>query len=319
MLEVVGIGVPYVDLVVNIDALPTHNQGTQMRGYSWQGGGKVPTALVALSRLGAKVGMVCTVGDDSFGRFTIDDFQRHGVDTTQVVVEPGGRTPFSVILSDSETKGRSIIWHPGKLRGLSREILDWDYVLSTKVVHVSASTEVDLEVCRRAKELGIPVAIDADGFCHEILQLAPYVDHFIASEDFALDYDGTQTPKEVAQSIAKLGPSVVVITLGKRGCIYYDHKNIGAVAAFQVEVKDSLGAGDVFHGGYLYGVLQGWEVEECCRFASAVSAMKCTQMGGRAGIPTLEEVQHFLSTGEVVLDDADRLLELYSRMPGFRA
>jgi ribokinase len=64
--------------------------------------------------------------------------------------------------------------------------------------------------------------------------------------------------------------------------------------AFQIEAVDTTGAGDVFHGGYIFGLLQGWDLERVVRFASAVAAIKCRQMGGRTGIPRLDEVMQFL-------------------------
>ena len=120
---------------------------------------------------------------------------------------------------------------------------------------------------------------------HELLRL---VDYLIASADFAED------PRELAQ---RYGCPVVGITRGAEGATFLDaDRRLIRVPGFDVNVADTTGAGDVFHGGFIFGLLQGWALEEVIRFANAVAAMKCTQIGARRGIPRLEEVQRFLSS-----------------------
>ena len=80
MIEVVGIGNPIMDFLVHTNKIPATNGYSRMKEYSWQGGGKVPTALVTLGRLGVKTGIIGIVGADAFGRFSIEDFKRHNVD-----------------------------------------------------------------------------------------------------------------------------------------------------------------------------------------------------------------------------------------------
>ena len=86
----------------------------------------------------------------------------------------------------------------------------------------------------------------------------------------------------------------MVITLGSKGSIGWDGENLIYQEAFPVEAKDTTGAGDVFHGAYIYGTLQGWTMTECMRFASAVSALKCKEVGAQRGIPRMEEVLEFM-------------------------
>jgi sulfofructose kinase len=88
---------------------------------------------------------------------------------------------------------------------------------------------------------------------------------------------------------------VVVVTLGREGCICLSANDVFRQRAFRVPVVDTTGAGDVFHGGFLYGLLRGWQLPVIVRFASAVAAIKCGQLGGRDGIPSLRQVKDFLS------------------------
>ena len=122
-----------------------------------------------------------------------------------------------------------------------------------------------------------------DESTHELLKL---VDYLIASSDFASD------PRELAD---RYGCPVVGITRGAEGALFVDrNRRLIESPGFKVAVADTTGAGDVFHGGFIYGILQGWPLEEAVRFANAVAAMKCMQIGARRGIPTLPQVQEFL-------------------------
>ena len=117
----------------------------------------------------------------------------------------------------------------------------------------------------------------------------------IASEKFTKPLSGPRVSPEVALDALKvLGPGEVVITLGSKGSIGWDGKKVIFQEAFPIQAKDTTGAGDVFHGAYIYGTLQGWAMAECMRFASAVSALKCREVGAQKGIPNMDEVIEFM-------------------------
>src|SRR5512137_1985212 len=118
MIDVVGIGTPVMDFLINTRKFPERNGGAELRECSWQGGGKVTSALIALGRLGGESGIVGMVGNDVFGRFCIDDFNRHQVDTSHLIVDEGGQTAFCICLSDEETRGRSLLGRRAPLRRL---------------------------------------------------------------------------------------------------------------------------------------------------------------------------------------------------------
>jgi len=122
------------------------------------------------------------------------------------------------------------------------------------------------------------------------------VDILIASETFAAPLvDPRAGPEEHLHALRAMGPREVVITCGALGSMGLDRGQVVGQKAFEVPVKDTTGAGDVFHGGYIYGLLRQWGMKECMRFASAVAALKCAQMGAQAGIPSLKAVRHFLA------------------------
>ncbi len=123
----------------------------------------------------------------------------------------------------------------------------------------------------------------------------PQIDVLIASAQFAAPLVGEDSPADKAlEALSRFGPQEIVITLGSKGSVGWNRGDIVAQGAFPVEVADTTGAGDVYHGAYIYGLLRGWGTKNCMRFASATSALKCKAIGARPGIPALEEVNRFL-------------------------
>lgn len=130
-----------------------------------------------------------------------------------------------------------------------------------------------------------------------MIELAGLCDFLVCSEEFAREYVGSEhafDPEQVIRQMKSLGSPTVTITLGEQGSITCHGETVFRAPAYKVDVVDTTGAGDVFHGGYIYGLLQKWELKEVLRFASAIAALKCRRLGGRAGIPSLEEVHPML-------------------------
>lgn len=312
-MDVVGIGKVAVDLLANVPKIPKEDDRTTIKDYSWQGGGKVPTALVALARLGAKCGMITIVGDCNYGRFCIEDFKYHGVDVSQIVVDKKGQTPFSIVLSDDYTHGRSIMHYPGTCRSLEISDLDKDYVQSARYLHLAYGTPASRQGAIWAREKGIPVVFDADYYRPDIEEMIPLIDVFIASEFYYKAIFDDEDYERNCKKIQSMGPDIVVFTLGQRGCVGIKGNMFFMEDAFRVAVKDTTGAGDVYHGAFIYGLLQNWDIQKIARFSNAVAAIKCTRIGGRAAIPTLETVTKFLDTGIIDYAEIDKRVVMYRR------
>lgn len=312
-MDVIGIGTPCVDFLAHIKEFPRANQSTRLLEYSWQGGGKVPTAMVALARLGARGGIIGVVGDCVWGKFCMDDFKRHGLDTSRMIVDHGKEIAFCLVLSDEKDQGRNIIYHPGNVRQLAWGDLDRVYITSGKYLHLAEVTPITRQAALWAKERQVRVVFDADGFSQDIENMLPFIDVFIASEFYYRAVFADEDYEENCRQYAGRGPSIVVFTLGAKGCVGVDGKGFFRMPGFKVDVRDTTGAGDVFHGAFIYGLLQGWDTREVARFANAVAAIKCTRIGGRAGIPDLETVTRFLQTGEINYSEIDQRVEYYRK------
>ena len=138
------------------------------------------------------------------------------------------------------------------------------------------------------------------------------MDYFVASEFvYNMSFSDRDYERHM-EDILEKGPSDVVFTFGSKGCRGLNKEGYFELPAFRVPVVDTVGAGDTFHGAFFYGLTHGYSLKETARFASAVSAIKCTCIGGRAGIPTPDITKKFLETG--VIDSAPLMerVEAYS-------
>ena len=159
--------------------------------------------------------------------------------------------------------------------------------------------EASMEAAQQAKARGMTVVMDGGTMREGSKKLVALVDILIASETFAIPLVGKEASSETAlRALHELGPEQVIITLGQNGSIGLNKEGIVRQEAFQVRAKDTTGAGDVYHGAYIYGLLQDWDMFRCMRFASATAALSCQKTGTRAGIPDLKTVHEFLKTHE---------------------
>lgn len=318
-IAVVGVDYPCMDYIVETEHLPATNDEVDIDRDSWQGGGMVATALVALGRLGVPTGMIGVVGSDGYGAFCVADLQRHDVDTSHIIVDHGKTTDFCISVAERSTQGRSFITRWGTCRRMTPDDFDESYIAGAKYLHLcNEMDEINVAAARLAKKNGVKVVIDGDYYSETTERNLDLIDVLIASEKYyqACFKDGT--PEENCTELLKKGPSVVVFTLGEKGCFGADKDGFFKLDAFLLKpVADTTGAGDVFHGAFIRGLLDGKTARECARFASAVAAIKCLRLGGRAGIPDMAATEQFLQTGIVGKCDFDEREAYYA--DGLRA
>ncbi len=297
MVDVVGLGCCCFDLLGVVPHMPGPDEEIRMLETRQQGGGEVATALVTLARLGCSVACAGKVGDDAFGNFIRRELDQYGIDTRHLLVEPGALSQASVVLVDRATGQRSILacmptYSELQASQLPTQLIEQAGVLHLDGVHRSAA----LEAAGLARHAGVPVVLDADVLALEgdISELLRRTDTVIASLAFAGSFAKTEDVDRAIDHLLDYGPSVAVVTLGERGCRGQAEGRRFHHPAFPVEVVDTTGAGDVFHGAFIYGMLQQWELVKTVEFASAVAAIKCTRLGGRTGIPDLQQALRFL-------------------------
>jgi sulfofructose kinase len=290
--DVYGLGQCALDYIGTVDAYPEPDVKCEMSDLVIQGGGPVATALVALARWGVSCVFAGVIGDDLFGRMIRGFLDEEGVDTSQILVREGAGSQFAFALAEPKTGRRTIFWRrPTGPRPRPEEI-DCNLIRQARIFHTDGLfPEACLAGARSAKAAGVPVVVDAGTLREGILDLARVSDYFLASETFSRALVGGGKPVETCRRLAELGPRVTGVTLGERGYVALAEGRVLERPAYQVQAVDTTGCGDVFHGGFTYGLLQGWNVEKSLEFAAWAAAMVSLKLGGREGIPRLTEVR----------------------------
>lgn len=295
-IGVVGIGSTVYDTLMVIDSFPVEDTKIEGVETKVQGGGPCATALVAAQKLGMFSAYMGTIGDDPFGHFMLDDLNSWGVDTSCVKIVPDTISFHAVVLLNQHTKSRTCVWNRGNVPQPKASDLYEDILSQAKVLHLDGHMlEAAVYAAKLCQSKGVKVSYDAGGTYPNVERLMPHVDWLIPSEEFALKFTGTETGEEAARLLYETyNPELVVITQGVRGGILLDEKGMRRYESFSVDVVDSNGSGDTFHGAFIAGKLYGLDNDKACCYASAAAAIKCTRLGARSGMPTDEECRSFL-------------------------
>jgi sulfofructose kinase len=294
-MKIVGIGQCCLDYLAIVDSYPAIDAKKEVLLWEEQGGGPVATALVALSRLGAECAFNGIVGDDQEGDKIRRSLVEEGIEVRGLLRRGKSISQTAFIVIEKTSGKRTIFWRRPSGEELMPVELGDSFLNGADFLLLDGlMKDASLHAARLAKQMQVPVMLDAGRLRDGMLDTARLSDYVVASEEFAkeLGYDGdAQIFHEI---LRKLGLGATTITLGKSGSITFREDEIITVPAFDVNEVDTTGAGDVFHGGYIYGILKKWDISSTVRFASAMAAMKCLKVGGRAGTPTLEGVRRFL-------------------------
>ncbi|MHB1295885.1 MAG: carbohydrate kinase family protein [Anaerolineae bacterium] len=307
-VQVVGIGLATLDVLVRLTDMPTWESGARLKGLRFDGGGLVGTALVAAARLGARTGYIGHAGDDDAGRLKVQTLTREGVDVSRLRVFPEPERQVVLVMVHHETGERTFALVEGmRSTPLTAADLDRSYIVAAEFLHVDGYYgEAALAAARWMHEAGKRVVMDGSKTCGpisaDVQDLIREVDVLICGSGFAQALTGEAGIWEAGCAALAFGPSIVVQTEGEEGSYTVTRDETFHTPAFGVDVVDTTGAGDVFHGAYMVGLLKGWDLRRVALFSSAVSAMKCTHEGGRAGIPSFPQVLAFLRERGITIE-----------------
>lgn len=295
MTRIVCVGITVLDRIWYLTDLPKEGGKYVANNYKEVGGGPAATAAVAAAKLGAKVDFIGRVGDDDTGNRLLAELESLGVNTRYTRIVKGARSSQSAVLVDAGGE-RIIANYPSPdlpadadwLRDI--DFSQWDVVLADVRWHDGAKQAFTL-----AREQGVTTVLDADITPQDISELVALSDHAAFSAPGLLRLTNIPEPVNALKKAQTLTNGHVYVTQGKEGCYWLEKGDLCHQPAFAVEVVDTTGAGDVFHGALAVNLAQQARVEEAVQFASAVAALKCTRPGGRAGIPDCDQTRSFLS------------------------
>jgi len=307
-IQVVGLGLATLDVLIRLKDMPTWQERNQASGFRFDGGGLVGTAMVAAARLGARAGFIGTAGSDESAELKLRSFVESGVDLSRLVRRDGPEDQVMLVYVHQETGERVFAGvHSGPRRPIHPEELDKAYITSADYLHIDGllHQEATLQAVRWMQEAGKTVVMDGSRTNGPIRQehqdLVPYVDVLITGEGFARALTGIDDIWQAGQAVLDLGPRIFIETVGERGSYTITQDEQFHIPAFEVDVVDTTGAGDVFHGAYIVAMMHGWTPRQCALLSTAVSAIKCTRLGGRAGIPTFGQTMAFLRSAGIEL------------------
>jgi sugar/nucleoside kinase (ribokinase family) len=298
-VEVASIGALAVDYFGLMPALPKPGQKVVADRFEVHPGGVAGNVITQVARLGGRVGWIGKIGNDPAGRIILEEFRKEGIDPSHAEVVPGGHSMFAWILVDSRGE-RSIVMFPNVLAlftGRDVENKHAEYIASAKVLQTEACV-LALEPMIRAMEIarshGVRTVFDLDvppshfieeaklGTRQELERVLELTDVLIPSKAAVAELLGGCDPETGAEKLLDRGPQAVVITLAEKGSLYLDRSRSFRTPGFVVNAVDTTGAGDAFHGGFIWSLLQGYSMEKACTLANACGAHCCTQVGARA-------------------------------------
>ncbi len=300
--DIVGLGMSMIDLLQVVEDFPSGPGVTEVKDSRLMGGGPVPTALCAASRLGAKCAVLDRIGADWRGDLVAAEYERYGVDCSHLILEKGKSTTFGSVLVREKDGERHVVFSPGDFSPLESGELPHDFLTSAGILHMNARHwPACLDAARAAKAAGAKISFDggANRYDSKFLELLPMVNILIVARDFAERLSGSVARDVQLDALSQWNAEVVGITDGANGSWF----RAGGVefhqAAFPVSpVVDTTGCGDVFHGAFLAALSRGDDFRSCARFASAAAALNATALGGRGNLATSNEVRGLIAGGE---------------------
>lgn len=295
--DVLGFGVVAVDDLLYVDRYPVPDTKVPVQARRREGGGLTGTALVAAARLGARAAYCGILGSDELSRFTLEAFEREGVDCSQVIHRPGAQPHHSIIIVDLSTGQRTILYSAEGVIQRNPDKVPHELIARCRVLFVDDLMGTGaLRAVELARAHGIPTVGDVERENGPgVRELMTQIDHLIVGAQLAERVTGETKPERMVRALDRPGRICSVVTAGEEGCWYMEHGGpVRHFPTYTVQVVDTTGCGDVFHGAYAACLAKGADIPAAIQVATAAAALKATQPGGRTGIPSRTTVDRFI-------------------------
>lgn len=313
MPDVISLGEILVEIMRKERDVPHYVPGVYLGPYP---SGAPAIFIDAVARLGASAGFIGVVGDDDFGKMLIERLKKDGVDVSHIKVLPGYTTGTAFVMYYSSGERKFVFHLRHSAAGqLCAGDVDVKYIATAKYLHIMGSalsvSDSSKDACYKAaieaKKRGVKISFDPN-LRPELLDVevirricAPMIalsDIIMPSEGEAIALTGKDNLIDAGKELLKLGAKIVVIKMGARGSVLITKENIIYEPAYEVDEVDPTGAGDVFDGAFIVGLLNGWNLRKCLEFANAAGAIKVTNFGPMEGPKDMNEVIQFMKTAK---------------------
>src|SRR5437660_1494396 len=287
--DAVGFGLNAVDHLIVVPEYPAFDTKTRFIEYEKSAGGQTASAMTALQRLGLKTAYAGRFGSDEDGRFGLRAIQYEGVNLDFVETIEGAENQVAFIIIEARSGERTIIWDRDERLSYRPDEAPLEIASRGRVLHLDAhDPPACAEMARAARSAGTIVTADIDNIYEGLPELLPLIDVLITSSEFPHRLTGISDLRaSLIETKARYGCTIVGATLGAGGALIYCEGEFIESSAFDVPggCRDTTGAGDAFHAGFIYGMLGNEDLESCMKTGNALAALKCRSLGGRAALP----------------------------------
>ena len=295
------------DLILSGDVVPSFGQVEKLvDSASLNVGSSSVIFACGVARLGLKVAFVGVCGEDVFGWFMLEEMEKRGVNISNVIRVPSGQTGLTVILNT--TTDRAMLTHVGLIAALQADDVPDHLLTQARHLHVASyflqtALQPGLpDLFRRARALGLTTSLDTNWDPAEqwtgVRELLPLTDVFLPNEAEARALTGITTPRAAAKHLAAQA-GIVAVKRGAEGALGVQGDRVVEVSSIPIQLVDTVGAGDTFDAGFVYGFLQGWNLETCLRLGAVCGALSTEKPGGTDGQPGLVVATRYLGKREV--------------------
>ena len=290
-VDVLCVGIAAYDLTLSLSHHPLPDDKTMADSLICCGGGPAANAAVTVARLGYTSAYAGYIGNDLYGDNIIKEFDSEGV-VTDYVVRGDSPTSLSIVLVKPDGS-RSIVHYRGLKERLLSGSVDFSSIEPAVILFDGHEPDISMPLVKEVRARGIKTILDAGSVHPGTKELIHHVDYLVCSEKFAYDFTGETDYKLAIEKLHEHSSSII-ITLGEKGLIWKNKTGEGALPAFTVDVVDTTGAGDAFHGAFAACIAANKECDYSLNFSRAAAALCCTKMSARGGIPNKEEEIEFL-------------------------
>ena len=296
LVDLVGVGLNATDTLIPLAHYPERGSKVEYSNASILPGGQTASAVMACQTWGLTTRYVGKLGDDDASSLHQREFNRVGVDA-RIVRVPNAASPQSLIIVDSGGE-RTVLGRRDPRLILQPEDLDRAWILNARALHVDGlETAAATLAASWARGGGIPVIADLDELYPGVEELVANVDYLIVSRDFPAMLTGERNLEQALRLMRRrYGCLVTAATLGQDGVLAWDGNRFHLRPAYCVKVVDTTGAGDIFHAGFIYGLLQDWPLPRRLDFACAAAALNCTAAGARGCIAPVDDIETLMAT-----------------------
>lgn len=294
MKKIVCIGNAVLDITIPYDGFPIENTKNRVSDIVECGGGQASNAAYLLAKWKEDTTFIGCVGKDDFGKKIVNELDSVGVKTNYIEYDEDAKTTLGVVIVNKNNGSRTTIGYRDSNMGLINDYSD----IKADVILVDGQERKVAEMIIDNNKDAITI-IDAGRCTDDVVALSRKVKYLVCSKEFAedftkikIDFNNTKTISDIYSIMMKEFKNDIIITLEAKGCLYVKDNQIKLMPSIEVTPVDTTGAGDLFHGAFVYCLANDFDIEKALKISNITGALSITKMGSRNSVPDLDVVMN---------------------------